>query len=278
MLNKILLASIRRLGAFGSAALISVTATCFSLLVYTLLASVEGIFTWRGLLNSFIIPVVVAPPIAFIYFRVLRRLDDTETRLRQANQELLRLASVDGLTLVANRRRMDEYLDKEWRRSRREGWPLSVIICDVDHFKGFNDLNGHPAGDRLLRAVAGLISDLCRRPGDLTARYGGDEFVVLLPNTELEGAAELAETIRTKAGGLALPRPAGGRAISLSCGVAATSPSDDLNSYQVLDRADRALYLAKQQGRNRVEVDRLDPSDTSDLPARRITPPTTLPH
>ena len=268
MLNQFLLATIRRLGACGSAALITVTSICLSGLIYTLLATVEDLFIWRGLLNAFIIPAVVAPPISYFYFRLLKRLDETERRLRQANQELLRLASVDGLTLVANRRRMDEYLNKEWRRSRREGWPLSVIICDVDHFKEFNDLNGHPAGDQLLQAVAALIADLCRRPADLTARYGGDEFVALLPNTDREGAENMAEGIRKKAQGLSLSRMAGGgRGVSLSCGVAVTLPAKDDNAHQVLDRADRALYQAKQQGRNRVVVDRTESLDPDEFAA-----------
>ena len=283
MLNKFLLASIRRLGALGSAVLLTIAAICFSLVIYTLLASLQGTLILRGLVNAFIIPAVVAPPISFIFFRLLQRLDETERRLRQANQELLRLASVDGLTLVANRRRMDEYLEQEWRRSRREGWPLSVVICDVDRFKEFNDRHGHPAGDKLLQAVAGLITDLCRRPADLTARYGGDEFVALLPNTDLDGAAELAQIIRRKVGGLALGRAsAGGGGVSVSCGVAATSLSDDHSAHQVLDRADRALYRAKHQGRDRVEVDRLGSADSPDPASRHLTPDpapgNTLPH
>lgn len=115
-----------------------------------------------------------------------------------ANRELLLLAHLDGLTQVANRRRLDAYLNQEWRRLSREKLSLSLILCDVDHFKRYNDRNGHQAGDDCLQQIAQAINRVVKRPADLVARYGGEEFAIILPNTTVEGATTVAEVIRAE--------------------------------------------------------------------------------
>ena len=119
-----------------------------------------------------------------------------EVALEKANRELQRLSVLDDLTQVANRRRFDEALNEEWQRLSRDRAPLSLIFCDIDYFKLYNDTYGHQTGDDCLRAVADTIGTNCQRPGDFVARYGGEEFIVILPNTEAEGAVHLAEDIR----------------------------------------------------------------------------------
>ena len=124
-----------------------------------------------------------------------RKLDD-------ANQELTRLSSLDGLTGISNRRQFDETLLREWRRLGRQGRPLSMLLCDVDYFKQFNDGYGHQVGDECLKAVARTLKDTLRRPADLVARYGGEEFAVILPDTEITGALQVAEAMRSAVEGL----------------------------------------------------------------------------
>lgn len=177
-------------------------------------------------------------------------------RLDEANRELLRLSLVDGLTGVANRRQFDESLRREWARGVRTAAPLSLLMCDVDCFKQYNDHYGHQQGDECLRVVAQALQGCVRRPADLVARYGGEEFVAILPDTELQGALLVAEEMRASIEARTLPHagaPSG--FVSLSVGVASVVPQrDGLSSSRLLADADAALYRAKQQGRNRVEI------------------------
>jgi diguanylate cyclase (GGDEF)-like protein len=180
---------------------------------------------------------------------------------REAQTELRTLASCDGLTGLGNRRRFDECLAQEWRRSRRDAQPLSIIMIDIDHFKDFNDAAGHQMGDECLKRVAGAIGDEVRRPGDLAARYGGEEFAVILPDTGLLGASIVADRIMTNIAAMAIPHPAPHVAgtVTVSIGVACSetvavgAPSSDLGA-----SADAALYRAKRAGRNQVVIDRSD--------------------
>ncbi|MBD3308552.1 diguanylate cyclase [candidate division KSB3 bacterium] len=174
--------------------------------------------------------------------------------LIKANQELQRLASLDGLTRIANRRRFDEYLAFEWKRLAREQLPLSVILGDIDDFKRYNDTYGHLAGDECLKQVAQGITRVIKRPADLVARYGGEEFVVILPNTEMEGAQHLAQAIQTEIQQLQLPHAESSVSeyVTISLGVSTTIPSPASLSDALLDRADSALYEAKAQGKNRI--------------------------
>lgn len=176
-------------------------------------------------------------------------------RLDEANRELTRLSSVDGLTGISNRRQFDECLAREWARAQRTGTPLSLLMCDVDFFKQYNDLYGHQAGDECLRSVADVLQSKVKRPTDLAARYGGEEFVVVLPDTDIDGACRVADAVRE--GIAALGRPHRGARIgilSVSVGVASAVPKrDGMSGERLLAAADAALYVAKQNGRNRVE-------------------------
>ncbi|HAX78688.1 MAG TPA: diguanylate cyclase [Cyanobacteria bacterium UBA11372] len=175
-----------------------------------------------------------------------------ETALKKANQELERLAALDGLTSVANRRQFDKILQQEWYRLKREQLPLSLIMCDVDYFKRYNDRYGHLEGDNCLKQVASAIASASRRPADLVARYGGEEFAVILPNTSAEGALKVAELIRKQVQQLKIPHVLSGASqyVSLSLGVSTIVPNADSSPLELIEIADLALYAAKQQGRN----------------------------
>jgi diguanylate cyclase (GGDEF)-like protein len=175
-----------------------------------------------------------------------------EQELEEANRRLEALAGKDALTGLANRRTFDDVLDKEYRRARRERKSLSLIMIDVDHFKAFNDHYGHPEGDECLRRVAAAIQATVRRPGDMVARYGGEEFAVILPSTPESGAATIADLIRDSVLKLRLPHQnIPSQMLTISCGVAATE-SFDRRPTSLVKLADRALYQAKENGRNRV--------------------------
>ncbi len=173
-------------------------------------------------------------------------------QLGEANLELSRLAAIDGLTQLANRRRFDEYFNKEWRRLAREQAPLSLILCDIDCFKLYNDTYGHPAGDICLQQVAGAIRGAVRRPADLVARYGGEEFAVILPNTTTAGALRVAQTIRDRLRQLKIPHVGSlvSQYVTLSMGFASLIPTPDTFPTELISAADEALYHAKAAGRD----------------------------
>jgi diguanylate cyclase (GGDEF)-like protein len=164
-------------------------------------------------------------------------------------------ARIDGLTQIANRRRFDEYLLQEWRRHIRMQQPLSLLICDVDHFKVFNDSYGHPAGDECLKSVAKAINQ-CFREGDLVARYGGEEFAMVLPQTTRAGAVQVAERVRAAVAAALLPHAASPvcNRVTVSIGVACTTPQPKgpPDARTLIEEADRQLYLAKHRGRDQV--------------------------
>jgi diguanylate cyclase (GGDEF)-like protein len=175
-------------------------------------------------------------------------------QLEFANQQLQRLALIDGLTQVANRRRFDEYLEREWFRQALERSCLSLILCDVDFFKAYNDTYGHQAGDECLRLVARAISEEVKRSADLVARYGGEEFAVILPNTDAIGAVYVAENIRLQVENLAIPHATSTvrDTVTLSLGVTSLIPEPESEPAKILSLADRALYQAKASGRNQL--------------------------
>ena len=159
------------------------------------------------------------------------------------------------MTGLANRYCFDEYLALSWRRCQRDGAALSVIMCDVDYFKRYNDTYGHVDGDECLTQVAHVIRKSLQRPGDLPARYGGEEFAAVLSHTSLEGALHVAELMREAISELKMPHLASPHQyVSLSLGVACMIPGTDKNPEQLLEMADQALYEAKGAGRNQVSV------------------------
>jgi diguanylate cyclase (GGDEF)-like protein len=184
------------------------------------------------------------------------QLNEANSALEDANRRLTELSHRDPLTGVANRRRFEEVLETEWRRAFRSGSPLSVLMADVDYFKLYNDTHGHPEGDACLRGVAAAFQSGLKRASDLLARYGGEEFIVLLPDTALDRAAALAEDLRAGVQALGIPHPGAPAApvVTVSLGVAACRPAEGGAPTDLVAAADRALYLAKERGRNRVET------------------------
>ena len=178
------------------------------------------------------------------------------SRLQQANQELARLAHLDGLTQVANRRFLDDFLTTEYRRHLRNGENLSLILCDVDHFKHYNDTYGHLAGDDTLKLVTRAIVSELKRPGDLLARYGGEEFAVVLPETSSQGAIAIAKAIKAKIRSLAIPHQGVTTSawLTLSMGIASLHQLSAPDQETLIRAADQALYQAKAKGRDRYHL------------------------
>lgn len=178
------------------------------------------------------------------------------TEQKDLQDKLASLAATDALTGLANRRAFDERLADEWARARRDGTQLSLLLIDVDHFKKFNDHYGHLAGDGCLRALGRILSAIARRPTDLAARYGGEEFAVLLPNTGPDGCVEVGEGIRQALHDLAMLHAQNppSRLVTVSVGAATSLPSQTSDSSTLVAAADRALYAAKESGRDRLVV------------------------
>jgi two-component system chemotaxis family response regulator WspR len=184
-------------------------------------------------------------------FRFLR---ESERKLADANIELQKLAALDGLTGIANRRRFDEAMKYEWQRGCREQRPLSLVMCDIDCFKAYNDTYGHLGGDLCLKRTAAVLTEHLKRPADLVARYGGEEFAIVLPETEAEGALQVAAACRAHLEQLAIEHTGwAGKIVTLSLGVASLVPTPETSVEVLIARADQALYGAKQAGRNRVQ-------------------------
>jgi len=178
-----------------------------------------------------------------------------EMRARRGLQErLAAMATTDALTGLANRRHFDDVMLGEWKRARRTRAPLSLLIIDADHFKHFNDMFGHPAGDAVLRNIARCVAVVGQREGDCAARYGGEEFALILPNTPHQAALKIAEAVRAEVASL----PADRGAITVSIGVATCVPSRARQTADLIETADRALYAAKRSGRNCVMGSELD--------------------
>jgi two-component system chemotaxis family response regulator WspR len=194
------------------------------------------------------------------YWNQLRR-DDADRALRRSQQQLLeanlelqRLNNVDALTGVSNRKHFNEYIETEWKRAVREQTPLSLLMVDVDDFKRYNDTYGHLAGDAVLRTVAQTARNCLKRPADLAARFGGEEFVIILPATPLDGAAHVGEKLCRSVENLKLPHTGStvGGLVTVSVGCASTIPQRGDSFRALLETADVALYEAKKSGKNRV--------------------------
>ncbi len=214
----------------------------------------DGEYAWLEVNSSLMRDRVTRAP-----WQVLLSMRDVGKR-RLAQQRLQALAMTDALTGLGNRRAFAQALEHEWGRARREKSEVSLLMLDVDNFKGVNDRYGHAVGDQCLCAIAATLSSVGRRSGDLAARYGGEEFALLLPATDAEGAARVAEQVRAAIEGLSLPHIQNrdhGYVVTVSVGAATAvlrpgSRSADFSS--LLKAADSALYKAKQQGRNQVET------------------------
>jgi diguanylate cyclase (GGDEF)-like protein len=196
-----------------------------------------------------------------------RELEAIRRQLEDKNRLLERLSALDTLTGIANRRRFDDVLRQEWKRAARDGSCLSLLFCDIDHFKRFNDTYGHQAGDDCLVRVAQAMEETLNRPADLAARYGGEEFVGLLVDTDAEGARLLAERVRVRVEGLDIEHAPSDVAavLTVSLGAAALVPTVGLRPEDLVSLADQALYSAKQRGRNRVVL--------ADPPPAKPSPP-----
>lgn len=183
----------------------------------------------------------------------LQKQEILEQLLKKENQKLYRLATVDGLTQIQNRRFFDQQLHYEWQQLQQSGQPLSVILFDADYFKRYNDYYGHLAGDRCLREIARVVKESLRGESDFVARYGGEEFAVVLPNTNELGAVAIAQTIQQAIQTLAIPHAQSdiSATVSVSLGIASIIPIPETSWQALVDQADQALYEAKRQGRDR---------------------------
>jgi two-component system chemotaxis family response regulator WspR len=183
-------------------------------------------------------------------------LHESQRQLMTANIELQRLSNMDGLTGLYNRRRFDEYASTEWRRALREQSPFGVLLIDVDQFKPYNDANGHLAGDEVLKRVGEAIRNCCRRPGDLPARYGGDEFAVVLPGMQVKDLDTIGDRLRQAVRELKIEHSGSFAApyVTLSVGGAVTVPTEEDGLLDLIAIADRNMYEAKTEGRNKCIV------------------------
>lgn len=188
--------------------------------------------------------------------RVIRISDMMQKELNCLSERLEDLSNVDQLTDIANRRSFDGLFEKEWLRARRRMEAVSMLMIDIDYFKKFNDLYGHIAGDTCLRAVADGIRSSLKRQEDFVARFGGEEFVVVLPSTDREGAQVLAEAIRSRIEGLGITHGGSSVApyVTVSIGASTAVPARVAERTRLLAASDEALYVAKKEGRNRVRA------------------------
>ncbi len=175
-------------------------------------------------------------------------------QLEAANRELTRLATSDGLTGLANRRYFDEVLDREWRRAMREHQPFSLLLCDVDFFKAYNDTYGHLMGDHCLESVAKILAQSVHRSADLAARYGGEEFAIIMPNTPIAGSRQIANRIQQQLAYAAIPHVASSASsvVTLSIGLICVVPEQGCTPTAALTKVDQMLYRAKEAGRNQI--------------------------
>jgi len=187
---------------------------------------------------------------------LVRIVQEKTADLQRANEELRRLSSLDPLTGLANRRAFSQTLEEECALSKKTNSPVSLLILDIDHFKALNDSEGHQRGDEHLVSVGAELSRLARRPLDLAARYGGEEFAIILPETRAADAAQIAESVRLAITRLELPHPSSpvAHVLTVSVGVATATPEWCSTPDELVAAADQALYRAKNNGRNRVEV------------------------
>jgi diguanylate cyclase (GGDEF)-like protein len=210
------------------------------------------------ILQLFLATAVLSVSVVAIVFADLKRANQaavlSEERYRALASSMEMLATEDALTGVANRRQFDRVIQGEWQRAMRNDSPLTLLLLDVDHFKAFNDLYGHLEGDACLRLVASIAMEIVRRPSDTVARFGGEEFAIILPETAAAGVPEIAERLRLSVmqrGQIHAGSPLGVLTVSVGC--ATLDPVEGASVNEIIAAADAALYEAKKGGRNRVE-------------------------
>ncbi len=181
---------------------------------------------------------------------------ETQMKLKKANRKLANLSALDGLTGIPNRRRLDDFLAQEWRRAQRNAQPLSLIMVDIDFFKDYNDHYGHLVGDDCLKQVAKALGSAIKRPSDLLARYGGEEFLAVLPDTGIGGAKLVAQALMDAVEKLKILHKASvvSTHVTISQGLATTLPNSGSSPEELLDAADKVLYMAKRSGRNQIKT------------------------
>ena len=246
----------------------SITLYSIRLISYLLLAMppvIAGIFTiltiyseTAALFATILCVIGISAVIsAYRSNRLFNQLCISQKLLSDTNKKLESIASKDPLTRLPNRRAYDEYFMSEWDRHKRSASIMSLLIIDVDHFKEYNDHYGHSEGDTCLIRLANIINTNLKRPGDLASRYGGEEFVVILPDTGYRGALEVAERIRNTIHELKIPHEYSEISpfVTVSVGVSSIDPSEENDPQAFFDQADRQLYNAKQSGRNKVCID-----------------------
>jgi len=245
----------------------------FTAFINDILVSLEIIFTgYVTPLGFLVFMIIQAFLLSYRFYDSFKTIENQEQELRrhkdrleetmeahmaeliEANHRLLTLTIIDALTQIANRRRFDDYLTKEWQRMKREKKPLALILSDIDYFKKYNDNYGHQAGDDCLKSVAQTLEKSINRPADLVARYGGEEFCAILPNTSLKGAKIIAERMRNNVEKQQNRHAysAANNYVTISLGVASFRPDTDNTPEKLIELADQRLYKAKNGGRNRV--------------------------
>lgn len=246
------------LGHWPAVALLTAISVVLSVLISALLWRLDhpGWLPMSSLVPAVVVPVVVAPLVSYYAVGLLFEIESSRQRLHEA-------AIRDSLTQAYNRRFFMARLEIEVGRAWRTARPLSVLMIDIDHFKSINDAHGHAVGDRVLETVAQTLSDRTR-PYDVVARFGGEEFVVLMPGATLTQAADTAERIRGALESLRIERGTGLRAVAVTASLGLSclrAPGPGESGEALLERADRAMYAAKHGGRNRcVCLEAFDPS------------------
>ncbi|WP_179957772.1 GGDEF domain-containing protein [Exilibacterium tricleocarpae] len=214
-------------------------------------------YDWRYNLIEFISYSLIVTWVAIIanYSQKMRdRLKAQRQEIAKANRMLASLSLEDPLTGLKNRRYFDTHFDNEWKRAQREHTPLALIMVDIDHFKQVNDTYGHQAGDHTLQLIGNIFTKVVRRPSDIICRYGGEEFALLLPNTALDSAVDMAESILKRLRSANLQYRDQSISVTASMGVAASRPNPHNQSSDLLRAADMTMYRAKQEGRDRVAI------------------------
>lgn len=234
-----------KLGIGKSVAVITIISIAFSLVVTFIAMSIVGMYYARSFILATVVPALVGPFMSYIFVKIIFELNDLQDGLRK-------LATTDDLTGVFNRRHFTRVADNEIARAHRFGKTFSAIILDVDDFKRVNDQNGHSAGDAVLKSVATTCDRLCRRI-DTFARYGGDEFLFLLPECSLTEAVAFAERIRAAVQELRIEHDGQVVRVTASLGVQAFAGGNE-SVETLLARADHAMYMAKEAGKNQVST------------------------